>query len=89
MSQTVKDKLAAGALILDVRTRDEFAQGAYPGAINIPVQELGGRLDELPRDRPIVVYCLSGGRSGHALMAMRQAGFADVTNAGGLSDMPR
>ncbi|HTN52507.1 MAG TPA: rhodanese-like domain-containing protein [Anaeromyxobacter sp.] len=85
----VKQKIEAGAKVLDVRSPEEFRGGAYPGAVNIPVQSLAGRLAELPKDRPIVVYCASGGRSAVAARLLAQAGYADVVNAGGLGDMPR
>ncbi|MGC3998617.1 MAG: rhodanese-like domain-containing protein [Anaeromyxobacter sp.] len=88
-SEIVKQKLAAGALILDVRTPGEFAGGAYPGAKNIPVQELGARLSEVPKGKPIVVYCASGMRSASAAALLQRSGYADVVNAGGLGDMPR
>jgi rhodanese-related sulfurtransferase len=87
--EDVKGKLVAGAVVVDVRTPEEFRGGAYPGATNIPVQELGQRLGELPRDRPVVLYCRSGQRSAAAAQLLRQAGFTDVVNAGGLGDMPR
>jgi phage shock protein E len=86
---TVKQKIEAGAKVVDVRSPEEFRDGGYPGAVNIPLQALAGRLGELPKDKPVVLYCASGARSGMAARQLRQAGFADVTNAGGLSDMPR
>lgn len=43
--------------VVDVRSPDEYAQGHLPGAINIPVDELEARLDEIPQDRPVVPYC--------------------------------
>jgi phage shock protein E len=86
---TVKQKIEAGAKIVDVRTPEEFRDGGYPGAVNIPLQVLGARMNELPKDKPVVLYCASGGRSGMAARQLKQAGFADVTNAGGLGDMPR
>jgi phage shock protein E len=87
---TVKDKIAAGARVVDVRTPAEFADGAYPGAINIPLPALPARRHELePKDKPIVLYCASGARSGQAMRFLKQNGFADVVNAGGLDDMPR
>lgn len=90
MSQaTIKEKIAAGATVLDVRTPEEFRTGAYPGAINIPLQQLQGRLSELSKDKPVVVYCAAGGRSAAAASAMVQAGFTDVVNGGGLGQMPR
>ena len=88
-SSIVKQKLESGAIIIDVRTPDEFRDGAYPGAKNIPLSDLGRRLGEIPKDRPVVLYCASGARSSSAARAMRQAGYADVINAGGLADMPR
>jgi phage shock protein E len=88
-SSIVKQKLESGAMIVDVRTPDEFRDGAYPGAMNIPLSELGRRLAEIPKNRPVVLYCASGARSSSAARAMKQAGYADVINAGGLADMPR
>jgi phage shock protein E len=84
----VKQKIDAGALIIDVRTPEEFRDGAYPGARNIPISNLGARLGELPREKPVVLYCASGARSAAAARALKQAGFTDVINAGGLADMP-
>jgi len=80
----VAAKIAAGATVLDVRSEGEFRGGAYRGAINVPLQELGGRLSRIPRDRPVVVYCASGTRSAMAVRVLRKAGYADVSNAGGL-----
>ncbi len=88
-SSIVKQKLESGAMIVDVRTPDEFRDGAYPGAKNIPLSDLGRRLAEIPKNRPVVLYCASGARSSSAARAMKQAGYADVINAGGLADMPR
>ena len=86
---TVKQKIEAGARIVDVRSPEEFRDGGYPGAVNIPLQVLGARMGELPKDRPVVLYCASGARSGLAARQLKAAGFVDVTNAGGLGDMPR
>jgi phage shock protein E len=82
-------KIQAGAAIIDVRSPDEFSEGAYPGAKNIPVNSLPNRLAEVgPKDKPVVVYCASGGRSAVAQQILKATGFTDVTNAGGLEDMP-
>lgn len=86
---TVKEKIAAGARIVDVRTPAEFKDGAYTGAINIPLPTLLARMNELePKDKPVVLYCASGARSGQGARLLKQAGFTDVINAGGLDDMP-
>jgi phage shock protein E len=86
---TIRDKIKAGARVIDVRTQDEFADGAYPGAENIPLSELPSRLEGLgKKDAPIILYCASGARSAKATRILKAAGFSDVVNAGGLSDMP-
>lgn len=69
-------------LILDVRTPEEFAKGHWPAAINIPVDELRGRLGEIPRQRPVAVYCQVGQRGYLATRILMQAGY-DVANIGG------
>lgn len=86
--EIVAQKLKAGATVLDVRSEAEFRAGAYRGAINVPVQALAGKLDRIPRNRPVVVYCASGSRSAMAALLLRKAGFADVSNAGGLHHLP-
>lgn len=82
-------KIRAGAAVIDVRSPGEFSDGAYPGARNIPVNALPNRLGDVgPKDKPVVVYCASGGRSAVAQQILKASGFTDVTNAGGLEDMP-
>ena len=73
-----------GALLLDVRTEDEFAERHVGGALNIPVQTLPGRLGELPpKHHPIVVHCRSGMRSATAADLLREAGWTCVHDIGG------
>ena len=88
-NDSVKKRIAAGATVVDVRSPAEFRAGAYPGAINIPLQELGRRVAEIKSDRPVILYCASGVRSSSAAALLKKAGFTDVVNAGGLADMPR
>ena len=88
MSNIILEKIKSGARIIDVRTVDEYMDGAYPGAVNIPVSDLAARLSEIPKHASVVPYCASGGRSAMAARLMKQAGYADVVNAGGLDDMP-
>jgi phage shock protein E len=72
-----------------VRNPDEFRDGSYAGALNIPLAALLARQAELgPKDKPIVLFCASGARSGLGARLLKQAGFTDVVNAGGLADMP-
>lgn len=73
-----------GALLVDVRTPGEFASGHIPGALNIPVQEIDGRLAELgSKDRPIILYCRSGARSAQAARVIAHAGYV-VHNLGAM-----
>ena len=69
-------------LLLDVRTPQEFSAGNLPGAVNIPVDELRSRMNELPHDRDIAAYCQVGQRGYLATCILRQAGFS-VANIGG------
>jgi phage shock protein E len=78
--------VADGALLVDVRSPEEFASGHLPGAVNLPVQELDARLGELgPNDRPLVLYCRSGNRSARAAATLTRAGHKDVHNLGAMS----
>ena len=71
-----------GVVIVDVRQPVETRSGTIAGAVLIPLTEFGRRLDELPRDRPILTICRSGHRSPLAARQLRQAGY-DVTDVAG------
>lgn len=74
-----------GALLLDVRTKDEYAAGHVPGALNIPVEELAGRSGELPAPpKKVVVYCHTGRRASRAAGILGEKGY-DVANLGPMS----
>lgn len=90
MANVILDKIKAGALVVDVRTPDEFEDEAYEGAVNIPVNQINARQAELGSDknRPLVLYCASGARSTVAAAILKGQGWTDVVNAGGLDDMP-
>ncbi len=76
-----------GATLVDVRSAGEFAHGSAPGTINIPLQELGHRLGEIPKGAPVVVCCASGSRSGMAKLVLRKNGYANVYNIGSWSKL--
>ena len=85
-----RERDAAGPLIIDVRTPKEFAKGAYPGAINIPLDSLPDRIEELGgKDRYITLYCASGARSAYAARLLEERGFTHITNGGGIMQMMR
>jgi rhodanese-related sulfurtransferase len=71
-----------GAIFVDVRSAGEFANGNAPGTINIPLQELGGRLGEIPKSSPVVLCCASGTRSGMAILLLKKNGYPNVYNIG-------
>lgn len=71
-----------GAILVDVRSPEEFANGNAPGTINIPLSELGSRLGEIPKSSPIVLCCASGTRSGMAILYLRKNGYRNVYNVG-------
>ncbi len=75
--------LPEGALLLDVRTPAEYASGALAGAVNIPVDELRKRLRELPKDRPIYIYCAMGLRGYIAYRILAGNRFEDLYNLSG------
>ncbi|HUW77997.1 MAG TPA: FAD-dependent oxidoreductase [Candidatus Nanopelagicaceae bacterium] len=76
------DHLAAGAVLLDVRTASEFKRGHIPRALNIPVDDLRERIDEIPREE-LVVYCQVGQRGHTGTLLLREFGFDAVNLDGG------
>jgi CoA-disulfide reductase len=72
-------------VLLDVRSPAEIERGSVPGAINIPVNQLRGRLDELPKNKTINIYCAVGIRSYIASRILRQKGFDAKSLSGGYS----
>jgi LPXTG-site transpeptidase (sortase) family protein len=87
--EEVYDIITSGGdyVILDVRTLEEFNQGHLEGAVHIPVDELEARLGELLQDKPIIVYCKSGGRSSTAADLLVENGFTRVYDmSGGITE---
>jgi NADPH-dependent 2,4-dienoyl-CoA reductase/sulfur reductase-like enzyme/rhodanese-related sulfurtransferase len=76
-------RAADGAFLLDVRDEDEVADEPVPGCVNIPLNQLRGRLAELPRDRDILVTCRSGQRAYYATRILLQHGFQARNLSGG------
>ncbi|HEY0731349.1 MAG TPA: rhodanese-like domain-containing protein [Chitinophagaceae bacterium] len=84
------ENLLDKATIVDVRTPEEFEDEHFPGAVNIPLDQLQYRLEEFREMKtPIVAYCRSGSRSGLAVSILKQRGINEVYNGGGLQDMLR
>jgi phage shock protein E len=82
------NSVPADALVVDVRTPSEYEDEHYPGAINIPVDDVEKRLAELgDQDGEIIVYCRSGRRSKQAKEKLKAAGYTRVSDGGGLRYM--
>ncbi|MFC3533790.1 rhodanese-like domain-containing protein [Vogesella facilis] len=83
LSPTAAPSLPAGTLLLDVREPQEYAAGHAPGAINIPLPQLGSQIPRLQANQPpaLLLYCASGMRSAAACRQLQQAGFRQVYNA--------
>lgn len=78
----IPELLKQGAVIVDVRSREEFAAGNNPASINVPLQELAGKTLGVDRDKPVIVCCASGTRSSVAVGIMKGKGYKTVLNAG-------
>ena len=79
-------KTNVGAVLLDVRTLEEYSDGHIDGSVNIPLDRISS-VENIVKDKstPLYVYCLSGGRSGHAVSHLKQIGYTNVKNIGGIS----
>ena len=85
---TAKTQNLNSPIVVDVRTPEEFQDGAYPGAINIPLDEIQLRINELgSKTREITLYCASGARSAYAQRVLMQIGYTNVKNGGGIAAM--
>ena len=78
LSQLIKD----GAVIVDVRSKAEFATGHVKGSINIPLEQIGASAEKLKSHNHIITCCRSGNRSRMALRTLQSKGLKNVTNGG-------
>ena len=86
---TLKELVKSPSTVLvDVRSPWEYESGHLPGALNIPLEQIGYRAEELRQlHAPLVVYCRSGARSGMAMAMLKQLGMTTVYNGGGIDEM--
>lgn len=74
------------AVLLDVRTVDEYRQGHIDGSLNIPLQSIHAVKNNISDlDKPIYVHCLSGARSAQATSVLKSMGYTNVTDIGGIN----
>ena len=79
---TINDPIPKGALLVDLRDKEDFQAGHLPGAVNLPLSEMMGERD---RDRPILLYCYRGIRSLKAAIMLKKAGYTNVRSLGGVN----
>jgi rhodanese-related sulfurtransferase len=82
--ERAQELAAAGSPLIDVRNADEHEAGHIEGDRLIPFDRLKDEADELPKDRPVVLYCRSGDRSGAAVQALRASGYDAYSVEGGI-----
>ena len=66
------------ALLVDVREPEEYASGYIEGAINIPLRDLTQNLNQIPKNRPVILYCSTGYRTAMGVMALQMLGYINV-----------
>ena len=78
--------IQSGALLIDVRTKEEFDAGHLEGAVNIPWEDTGALIQAIGSDkqRPVVLYCRSGNRSGKSIAILKRQGYIHLHNGTGL-----
>lgn len=88
-TNNVEEYIAKNAIVLDVRTIGEFRGGHIKNAKHIPLQDLNNRVNEVKKlNKPVIVYCASGMRSGSAASILKSKG-VDAINGGGIGSLQR
>lgn len=88
-SESAKEFMAKGAVVIDVRTYEEFASGHIKGSKNIPLQIISGKVAEIKKlNQPVIVCCRSGMRSAQAASILKAQG-VEVMNGGGWEGLNR
>lgn len=82
-SRSIGGVIKAGALVIDVRSRQEFEQGHFSTAVNIPIDQFEARLKEVgpDKERPVIVYCHAGTRAAVAGEILKKNGYLKIINA--------
>jgi rhodanese-related sulfurtransferase len=86
--QAIQQDVKNGAKLYDVRLASEYSTGHFEGAVNWSLQDMqAGKLPNVPKDTKVYVYCHSGNRSGQATTILRTAGYTNVTDLHGLTNV--
>jgi rhodanese-related sulfurtransferase len=84
----IEELIKNGAIVIDVRTPGEFAGGHFKGSKNIPLDKIGSKIDDIKKmDKPVILCCASGMRSGQAAGVLKRAGLSEVYNAGSWTNL--
>jgi phage shock protein E len=86
-NEEILNALAGGAILVDVRTKEEYAQGSVIGAINIPLNNITSNLEKFKNQSSIIVFCASGNRSRTAKMILEENRIKNVINGGSWKDV--
>lgn len=79
--------IANGAVIIDVRSKDEFRSGALKGSVNIPLNVIGNHISKIKKDKAVITCCASGARSAVAKRILKSNGIAEVYNGGSWTNL--
>ncbi len=80
--EKLRQMIKAGALMVDVRTPEEYSSGSVKGAINIPLNSIGTQATGLKNDKGVILFCRTGNRSAMARMILESKGISNVCNGG-------
>ena len=88
-SRSIEELLKDGAVIVDVRSKGEYASGHLKKSINIPLDVLSSNLGKLDKSKPVITCCASGMRSSSAKSILKSKGFVEVVNGGGWTSLKK
>jgi phage shock protein E len=81
----LKETIATGAVLIDLRSAGEFASGNIKGSVNIPLDRLNNQASMLKKDKPVIVFCRSGNRSMAAKAILEKKGFRNIVDGGSIN----
>ena len=83
----LRDLVEHGGQLIDVRSNLEYSRGALKNAVNIPIEAFPHNTDTIDKDKPVMLYCVSGMRANAVKQFLESLGFNDVYNLGGISQL--
>jgi rhodanese-related sulfurtransferase len=84
--QTIKNDIAVGGQMIDVRTAEEYTVNHIDSAVNLPLQDIqAGKMPSVSKNKPVYIYCHSGNRSSQATAILKAAGYKNITDLGAMT----